>query len=353
MKKLFRGAKWFHFVLLAVAGLINAFGITVFLSPMRLYDSGISGTAMLLRQFTPEYLNLSVFLIILNLPLFVFGYKKQGALFTFYSVYAVCFYSLGAFLINNVLTVDVSVSSPIAGTDLLLCSVFGGLISGIGSGLTIRLGGAIDGIEVMAVIFAKKIGITVGTFVMAYNLVLYLIIGCISKSWILPMYSIMTYYVSLKTVDFIVEGFDRAKSAMIITNRPQETCRALSETFGTGMTLIGAKGYYSSMDKTVIYLVLNRFQIGKMRSIIKAEDPMAFIAISEVADVFRTNAHEANPILRQDGNSQADGMSRGKETAEKPERIKGEEPAVTDRAVTAGQPDQAAEKDAGGVADSV
>ena len=128
MKKLFRGAKWFHFVLLAVAGLINAFGITVFLSPMRLYDSGISGTAMLLRQFTPEYLNLSVFLIILNLPLFVFGYKKQGALFTFYSVYAVCFYSLGAFLINNVLTVDVSVSSPIAGTDLLLCSVFGGLI---------------------------------------------------------------------------------------------------------------------------------------------------------------------------------------------------------------------------------
>jgi uncharacterized membrane-anchored protein YitT (DUF2179 family) len=353
LKKLFRGAKWFHFVLLAVAGLINAFGITVFLSPMRLYDSGISGTAMLLRQFTPDYLNLSVFLIILNLPLFVFGYKKQGALFTFYSVYAVCFYSLGAFLINNVLTVDVSVSSPIAGTDLLLCSVFGGLISGIGSGLTIRLGGAIDGIEVMAVIFAKKIGITVGTFVMAYNLVLYLIIGCISKSWILPMYSIMTYYVSLKTVDFIVEGFDRAKSAMIITNRPQETCRALSETFGTGMTLIGAKGYYSSMDKTVIYLVLNRFQIGKMRSIIKAEDPMAFIAISEVADVFRTNAHEANPILRQDGNSQADGMSRGKETAEKPERIKGEEQAVTDRAVTAGQPDQAAEKDAGGVADSV
>ena len=103
----------------------------------------------------------------------------------------------------------------------------------------------------------------------------------------------------------------------------------------------------------MIYLVLNRFQIGKMRSIIKAEDPMAFIAISEVADVFRTNAHEANPILRQDGNSQADGMSRGKETAEKPERIKGEEPAVTDRAVTAGQPDQAAEKDAGGVADSV
>ena len=116
----------------------------------------------------------------------------------------------------------------------------------------------------------------------------------------LPMYSIMTYYVSLKTVDFIVEGFDRAKSAMIITNRPEQTCRALSETFGTGMTLIEAKGYYSSMEKTVIYLVLNRFQIGKMRNIVKAEDPMAFIAISEVADVFRTNAHEANVGTKPD-----------------------------------------------------
>ena len=286
--------------MLAVAGLINAFGVTVFLSPMSLYDSGVSGTSMMLCQITPDYLNLSVFLILLNLPLFIFGFQKQGALFTIYSVYAVCFYSLGAFLITNVLPVDVALSSPIAGTDLLLCSVFGGLISGIGSGLTIRFGGAIDGIEVMAVIFAKKIGITVGTFVMMYNLVLYLLIGFLSRSWILPMYSIMTYYVSLKTVDFIVEGFDRAKSAMIITNRPEQTCRALSETFGTGMTLIGAKGYYSSMDKTVIYLVLNRFQIGKMRNIVKAEDPMAFIAISEVADVFRTNAHESDVRTKPD-----------------------------------------------------
>lgn len=300
MKQYFKGARGVHFLMLAVAGLINAFGVTVFLSPMSLYDSGVSGTSMMLCQITPDYLNLSVFLILLNLPLFIFGFKKQGALFTVYSVYAVCFYSLGAFLITNVLPVDVALSSPIAGTDLLLCSVFGGLISGIGSGLTIRFGGAIDGIEVMAVIFAKKIGITVGMFVMMYNLVLYLLIGFLSRSWIFPMYSIMTYYVSLKTVDFIVEGFDRAKSAMIITNRPEQTCRALSETFGTGMTLIGAKGYYSSMDKTVIYLVLNRFQIGKMRNIVKAEDPMAFIAISEVADVFRTNAHESDVRTKPD-----------------------------------------------------
>ena len=293
LKNYFKGAKFLNFLILTVAGFINAFGVTAFLAPMKLYDSGISGTSMILGQVTPDYLSLSFFLIILNIPLFIFGLRKQGTLFTIYSVYAVCCYSLGAYLITYILPLDVATSSPFAGSDLLLCSVFGGLISGIGSGLTIRFGGAIDGIEVMAVIFAKKIGVTVGTFVMAYNLILYIAIGIVRSSWTLPLYSIITYYVALKTIDFIVEGFDRAKEAMIITDHADQICRALSEAFGTGITVIGAKGYYSSTNKTVIYLVLNRFQIGRMKNIVKEEDPKAFISISEVADVLRTNTHEA------------------------------------------------------------
>lgn len=96
------------------------------------------------------------FLIIFNLPLFLFGLKKQGKKFTFYAIYTVAVYSFVSWLITDVLPVDVSMASPLAGTDLLLCAVFGGVISGIGSGLAIKFGGAMDGIEVMAVIFAKK-----------------------------------------------------------------------------------------------------------------------------------------------------------------------------------------------------
>ena len=163
---------FFNIVMLTIAGFINAFGITVFLSPVNLYDSGISGTSMLLSQITPEKFTLSIFLLILNIPLFIFGYKKQGMVFTIYSLYAGLIYSLGAWLITDVLPIDVSITSPLAGDDLLLCALFGGVISGIGSGLTIRFGGAIDGVEVMAVVFAKKIGVTVGTFVMVYNVLL-------------------------------------------------------------------------------------------------------------------------------------------------------------------------------------
>lgn len=278
-----------NFLLLALAGFINAFGVTVFLSPVKLYDSGISGTSMLLSQVAPK-LTLSIFLLILNIPLFLYGLKKQGLAFTVYSVFAVSVYSLCAWLITDVLPIDVSMVSPLAGDDLLLCALFGGVISGIGSGLTIRFGGAIDGIEVMAVIFAKKLNMTVGTFVMAYNVVLYIMAGIVLKSWVLPLYSIVTYAAALKTIDYIAEGLDRSKEVMIITEKPDEISRALINAFECGTTKIAAKGGYSDADKTVIYFVVNRFQIARMRDIIHTIDPCAYVTISEVADVFKSAA---------------------------------------------------------------
>ena len=291
MKNVLSSLKFKNFALLTLAGVINAFGITIFLSPVNLYDSGISGTSMLIDQITPEYITLSIMLLVLNIPLFAFGLKRQGAAFTIYAMYAVTIYSLSAWLITDVLPVDVTFASPLAGQDLLLCALFGGVISGIGSGLAIRAGGAMDGIEVMAVIFAKRIGITVGTFVMIYNVILYILCGVILQNWILPLYSIVTYFAALKTIDFIVEGIDRAKSAMIITTKPDEICEKLSEEFGTGTTRIECIGGYLKQEKTIIYFVINRFQIGKLKDIVHGIDASAYVTISEVADVFKNNNH--------------------------------------------------------------
>ncbi len=289
MKEKLKNLKWQNFVFLFFAGCINAIGVTVFLAPVKLYDSGISGTSILLSQITPEYLTLSVFLLALNIPLFLFGLKKQGAVFTVYSVFTVATYSLASWMINDILPIDVSIASPLAGQDLLLCALFGGIISGVGSGLTIRNGGAIDGIEVMAVIFSKKLNITVGTFVMIYNVLLYVACGIIIESWILPLYSIVTYAAGLKTIDFVVEGIDRSKSVMIVTENAEEINNALMEEFKCGTTKIAATGGYSSAEKTIIYFVVNRFQIYKMKTIIHSIDPKAFVTISEVADVFKHN----------------------------------------------------------------
>ena len=208
LRKILRSLSLRNFVFLTIAGIINAFAITVFLAPVKLYDSGLSGTSMLLSQITPDCLSLSFFLLVLNVPVFLYGLKKQGAAFTIYAVYTVFIYSLAAWLITDVLPIDVSIMSPLAGTDLLLCALFGGLISGVGSGLAIRFGGAMDGVEVLAVIFAKRLSLTVGTFVMIYNIILYVVCGLVLRSFILPLYSIAAYATAIKSIDFIVEGID-------------------------------------------------------------------------------------------------------------------------------------------------
>lgn len=152
----FKELKIVNFLFLTLAGIINAFGVVVFLAPVKLYDSGISGTSMLISQETPAWCSLSLILILLNIPLFLLGLKREGLKFTVYAIYTVFIYSLVAWIITDILPIDVSFISPLAGNDLFLCAIFGGVISGCGSGLAMRFGGAMDGIDILAVMFAKK-----------------------------------------------------------------------------------------------------------------------------------------------------------------------------------------------------
>ena len=276
-----------YFVFLTVAGIINAIGVTMFLYPVKLYDSGISGTSMLLDQITPAHYELSMFLLLLNVPIFLYGLKKQGAAFTVYSIFTIGIYSFAAYMIMEVLPVNVKFVSPLAGSDLLLCAIYGGVISGIGSGLTIRFGGAIDGIDVLSVIFAKRLGISLGSFVMVFNTILYIICGIVIQSWILPLYSIVTYFVGSKTVNFIVEGFDRSKCAMIVTDRADEISAALSQSFQAAGTIVSATGGYSKSSKQILYFIVNHFQINRLKNIVLEIDENAFISLHDVSDIIR------------------------------------------------------------------
>ena len=290
LKKEIKELRIINFLLLIAAGTINAFGVSLFLFPVKLYDSGISGLSMLLDQITPPTFTLSLFLILLNFPIFLFGFRRQGIAFTICSLFTIGVYSLVSHLILHVLPIDVNFVSPLAGTDLLLCAVFGGMISGVGSGLTIRFGGAIDGVDVLSVIFAKRLGISIGTFVMVFNILLYTVCGIAIKSWILPLYSIVTYFVGSRTVDYIVEGFDRSMCAMIVTKHAKDISSALSEAFKAGGTIVKATGGYSKDEKQIIFFIVNRFQINRMKKIVKDIDNTAFISLQNVADIVRKPA---------------------------------------------------------------
>ncbi|MEG1535535.1 MAG: YitT family protein [Clostridia bacterium] len=288
LRKIFEGVEPINFVFLIIAGFINAVGVNLFLTPVSIYDGGFSGTSILLYQVS--HLNIALWLVILNFPFFIFGAKRLGLPFVLYSLCAVSVYSFFTYVFQNLAHIDFSLGSPIAKNDLLLCAIFGGLISGVGSGLTIRFGGAIDGVEVMAVLFAKRIGLTVGTFVMIYNTIIYVIAGVIFKSYILPLYSILAYAIGVKTVDFIIDGIDKTKSAFIISDRLDNSiAKALSDAFGRGVTILNAKGYYSKKDKCVLYCVVNRFEVSKLKKIVIQLDHNAFVAITDVSDSLAGN----------------------------------------------------------------
>ena len=196
-----------NFLMLLAAGIINAIGVTLFIAPVQLYDSGISGTSILLSQLTPPSLSLSFFLIVLNIPLLLLGFKRQGAVFSVYAIFTVCVYSTSAWLITDVLPIDVSIASPL--------------------------------------------------------------------------------------VDFIVDGLDSSKAAMIITTCPNEIAQKVSEEFGTGLTVLDARGFYSGTPKTVLYVVVNRFQTVKLKTLVKSIDSGAYMAITPVADLLHASVETA------------------------------------------------------------
>ncbi|MBQ9729497.1 MAG: YitT family protein, partial [Clostridia bacterium] len=178
--------------------------------------------------------------------------------------------------------------SPVVGSDVVLASIFGGLLSGIGSGLVIKCGGALDGVEVMALLFSKRLGMSVGAFVMAYNAVLFIIAALIFSSWVLPLYSLIAYFVGLKTIDFIVEGFEKGKAALIITENDSVLASAISEQLKRGVTIMDAIGYYSGEGKKMLYVVVNRFEIARLKVLVTELDEKAFVSIIEVSEILGT-----------------------------------------------------------------
>ena len=271
-----------NIILLLIAGCINAAGVVLLLSPAGLLDSGISSLSMLLNRVTS--LNIALFLIVLNVPLFIFGIRKMGVTFIIYSLIAIASYSLMAYVFSEIAHLNEKVYELIS-HDMLIAALFGGFLSGVGSGLTIRQGGAIDGVEVLAVTFAKKIGLSVGQFVMAFNVIIYTVSSIIGKSLLIGLYSVVSYLVGLKVIDFIVDGFDKGKACTIITKNPDVLAAALSEELGRGVTVLDCKGYFSNEEMTMLYCVANRFEITKIKKLISEIDPESFVAVNEVSEV--------------------------------------------------------------------
>jgi uncharacterized membrane-anchored protein YitT (DUF2179 family) len=260
-------------ILILLGAVLVSIGLEIFLVPNHVIDGGIVGISIILSHLTG--INLGILLFTLNLPFFFLGYKQIGKTFAISTLTGVIAMSVGTNLLHPV---------PGLTKDPLLAAVFGGIILGAGVGLVIRYGGSLDGTEILAILFNKRIPLSVGQTVMFFNLFILGSAGFVF-GWDRAMYSLMAYFIAFKTIDITIEGFNETKSVWIISEYPEELGKVILYRLGRGVTYLSGQGAYTGDEKKVIFCVITRLEEAKLKSIVEEIDPQAFLAIGNIHDI--------------------------------------------------------------------
>ncbi len=263
---------WRVFMMLVGASLVSV-GLEIFLVPNNIIDGGIVGISIIASHLSGW--NLGLFLFVLNLPFLFLGYKQIGKTFALSTLFSVAVMSIGTNLLHPVQPLTI---------DPLLAAVFGGIILGTGVGLVIRSGGSLDGTEIVAIVFTKKLPMSVGEIVMFFNLFILASAGFVF-GWNNAMYSLIAYYIAFKMIDLTIEGFEESKSVWIISERNQEIASSIIDRLGRGVTYLNGEGAYTGNEKKVIFCVITRLEEAKLKSIVDEIDPKAFLAVGNIHDV--------------------------------------------------------------------
>lgn len=257
-------------VFMILGATLASIGLEIFLIPNNIIDGGIVGISIISSHLTS--LPLGIFTFVFNIPFFVIGYKQIGKTFTLSTLFSVICLSIG-----------VSFLHPIPGLtqDPLLAAVFGGIIVGVGVGLIIRNGGSLDGTEIVAIILDKKMSFSIGEIVMFFNLFILSSAGFVF-GWDRAMYSLIAYFIAFKAIDVIVEGLDESKAVMIISDKNKDICEAITDRLGRGVTILDGKGGYKGVYTNVLYTVVSRLEIAKVKNIVHGFDEDALLTIGSV-----------------------------------------------------------------------
>lgn len=258
---------------LFIGSTLAAIGLEFFLIPNNIIDGGVVGVSIMLSYLSHYPLGLFIFL--LNIPFLILGYNHIGKTFVLSTLFSISSLSVWVTILHPL---------PQLTEDLLLAAVFGGIILGIGVGLIIRYGGSLDGTEIVAIILDKRTGFSVGEIVMFFNLFILTSAGLIF-GWDKAMYSLIAYFIAFKMIDITIEGLEETKAAMVISEKSELIAEKVMARLGRGVTFLNGKGGYSGEDRTVLYLVVTRLEVSKLKNIIDEVDENAFVTISEVHEV--------------------------------------------------------------------
>lgn len=261
------------YIFLLIGAFIASVGLDMFLIPNKIIDGGVVGISIILGYLTNIPIGLYIFM--LNIPFVFVGYKQIGKSFSISTFFSITMLSLMVSLLSRI---------PPVTNDLLLATVFGGIILGIGVGLIIRYGGSLDGTEIIAIILDKRTGFTVGEIVLFFNLFILSAAGFVF-GWERAMYSLIAYFIAYRIIDITIEGLDESKAILVISDNAEEIAKVLLARLGRGATFLDGRGAFTGQKKKILYSIISRLEIAKLKSIVKEIDPHAFVTITDVHEV--------------------------------------------------------------------
>lgn len=263
----------YHLVGLTIGAMIYSAGLNLFLVPNRIIDGGVVGVGLIAAAVSP--VPFSVWVVLLNIPFFLVGYKKVGASLALYAMAAVCILSLWSPVFEAM--------EPVT-RDPFLATIFGGMIIGIGVGLVIKSGGSLDGTEILAIWLDRKCSFSVGEIVMFFNIFILGSAGFVF-SWNSAMYSLVAYFICAKMIDMVTNGLDGSKGVFIVTDRSDDVAYAIMHDMRHAVTLLHGQGGFLKNDKTILYCVISRLEVTRLKSVAHSVDPQAFLSIFDVREV--------------------------------------------------------------------
>ena len=275
-----------NFLLIVFGSLLAAYALEGILVPNSILDGGVTGISIILNLLLGWKLSLLIFII--NIPFLYIGYINLGKKFLIKAIFSIVVFSLllEAFHNVNVLT-----------ENKLLATIYGSLILGIGVGIVIKSGGCLDGTESVGIVISKNTNVSVGQFVLICNAIIFSVAGFffgIDRA----LYSLLAYFITSKIVDYISEGLNSAKAAMIITDNGQEIAHLIYKQIGRTVTAIKGDGLITG-EKSILYCVITRLEINELKNVVMEADGSAFITITDVSEIIGNHIKSNKGLKRR------------------------------------------------------
>lgn len=268
---------WKNYLAILLGSLVFALSLNYFIIANQLAEGGVTGVSLIIHYLTGFPVGLAI--LGLNIPIFALGWRELGRTFAFRTVLGVA--AVSVFVDVTVPLLKLFQPPP---SDLLLAALFGGAASGLGLGLIFRAGGSTGGVDIVAQIAHHRYGVSIGRVMFTFDAVVLTAFGLLFNRNA-ALYSLVAMFVASRVIDSVQEGAYTAKAVTIISDNPQPIVRRITSELERGVTLLKGEGGFTGSPKEVLYCVVNRNEMARLKTIVHSEDPRAFVIVSDAREV--------------------------------------------------------------------